>query len=335
MGPDLLKDRPADLLSELLTPLRLQGVFASWWTAHAPWGIHGDQEHCAVLHYVREGECAVVLSGRPDPIVLHAGELAVFPRGTPHRLADRPDRPSMPIGQILPERRPGAADHLRIDGPGPATSLLCGGLHYDQAAASPLYCALPEVLVLDREMLAGEPLLAGTLHRLAEGMEQDAPGGALVALRAFELVFVLALRVALNRLTAGSPTLQALRHPAISRALLAVQTRFAEPWTLESLAREAGMSRSAFAATFRRLVGEAPARHLANRRMQEAARLLTDTALPLSGVPERVGYRSSVGFHLAFRRRHGLTPGEYRRVGVPLSGKERPHTSPPGEPGGA
>ncbi|GAA2413345.1 AraC family transcriptional regulator [Actinomadura vinacea] len=303
----------ADLLGELLAPLRLEGVFASRWTARAPWGLRGDRERNAILHYVHAGECAITMPGPSAPVVLRAGELAVFPHGTAHEVADRPGRATRPLDLLLPGRPAGTVSEVRVDGPGPATELLCGGLHYDEAAVSPLYRALPEILVLDRDMLANEPLLAGTLDRLADGTRDGAPGARLVALRSFELVFVLALRVALSRLSAASPALEALRHPAIGRSLLAIQTRFTEPWTLESLAREANMSRSAFATAFTRLVGEPPARHLTGRRMREAARLLVETAAPLGTLPERVGYRSAVGFHLAFRRHFGTTPGEYRR----------------------
>ncbi|MFG2090665.1 MULTISPECIES: AraC family transcriptional regulator [unclassified Spirillospora] len=304
MNPGLINDRPADLLDELLAPLRLEGVFVSRWEARAPWGFRGDQERNAILHYVRSGECAITMPGSSEPVMLGPGELAVFPYGTAHELADRPGRATTPLDLMLPGRPAGSTTEVRVDGPGGVTDLLCGGLHYDEAAMSPLYRSLPEIIVLDREVLAGEPLLSGTLEGLTERY------GGLAALRAFELVFVLALRVALERVGGMPP---ALRDPAVGRALLAIQTRYAEPWTLESLAREARMSRSAFAAAFTRLVGEAPARHLAGRRMREAARLLAETATPLAAIPELVGYRSSVGFHLAFRRHSGVPPGEYRR----------------------
>ncbi|XRQ12026.1 AraC family transcriptional regulator [Actinomadura welshii] len=305
MSTGLVNDRPADLLDELLAPLRLEGVFVSRWEVRAPWGFRGDRERNAILHYVRSGECAITMPGASEPVVLGAGELAVFPYGTAHELADRPGRPTTPLDLVLPGRPAGSTTEIRVDGPGPPTDLLCGGLHYDEASMSPLYRALPEIIVLDRAVLAAEPLLSGTLHGLT------ARHTGLAALRAFELVFVLALRTALEHLGGMPP---ALRHPAVGRALLAVQTRYAEPWTLESLAREARMSRSAFAAAFTRLVGESPGRHLAGRRMREAARLLAETETPLAAIPERVGYRSSVGFHLAFRRSFGVPPGEYRRA---------------------
>ncbi|RSN15371.1 AraC family transcriptional regulator [Nonomuraea sp. WAC 01424] len=301
-----------DLLSALLAPLRLEGVFHSRWQAGSPWGIAGEAEDCALLHYVHEGTCAVELPGA-EPVLLRAGDLAVFPHGSAHRLGDRPGRPAVPLAAVLPDRPPGGVSTLELGGPGERTVLLCGGLHYDRAAISPIYRALPPVLVLDQATLEGHGLLGGTLGRLAGEWDLAEPGATLVALRAFELVFVLALRAAVSELAEGSPVLRALRHPAIGTALHAVQTRFAEPWTVESLAAQAGMSRSAFAATFRELVGEAPIRHLTARRMQEAARLLSETTLAHGRISERVGYHSTVGFHLAFRQWYGTTPGDYRR----------------------
>ncbi|WP_236246742.1 AraC family transcriptional regulator [Streptomyces sp. CC210A] len=301
-----------DLLSELLKPLRLTGVFDSRWHMRAPWAIEGDAEQsCAVLHYVVEGSCWITGEDQP-PLQLLAGDLAVFPTGAAHRLSDRPDRQGVPLKAVLPERAPGTSGEINIGGEGEESRLLCAGLHYDSSAATGLYQALPWALVLDDAQVAREPLLRDTLNLLASPHRPAGPGDRLIHLRAFEMALVLALRPLLRDLTENPSVLPVLRHPAISRALVMIATRFAEPWTIESLAREVGMSRSAFTAAFRDLVGEAPARHLTGRRMQEAARLLCETSLPQSAVPQRVGYQSAVGFHLAFRKWFGKTPGEYR-----------------------
>lgn len=309
----IFKDRPVegDLLTALLSPLRLRGVFHSRWTARAPWGVAGEREDCALLHHVQEGTCLVLLPDRT--LRLGPGDLAVFPHGSAHVLADAPGRATVPLADLLPAREPGAIGTVRIDGPGPETTLLCGGLHYDASAATPLYRALPRVLVLPADVVAGQPLLRETLIRLAGEWDLAEPGLGLVALRGFELAYVLALRAALATLDA-EPVLAALRHPAVAPALLAIHSRFAEPWTLRSLAAEAGLSRSAFAAVFRELVGEPPMRHLTARRMQEAARLLTTTTLPQETIARRVGYESAVGFHLAFKQWYGSTPGAFRRA---------------------
>ncbi|MDJ0341456.1 AraC family transcriptional regulator [Streptomyces sp. H10-C2] len=301
-----------DLLSELLRPLRLTGVFDSLWRLRAPWAIEGDSEQsCAILHYMVEGDCWISAGDCP-PIQLHQGDLAVFPTGTAHRLSDLPGRQGVPLKAVLPQREPGTSGVLVVEGTGDLSRIMCAGLHYDATAATSLYRALPWSLVLDRTQVDQEPLLRDTLASLAAPERRGEPGSQLVTLRAFEMAFVLALRPLLRELSDNPAVLPALRHPGISKALIIVSTRFSEPWTIEALAREVGMSRSAFTATFRELVGEAPARHLTGRRMQEAARLLTETAVPQTAVPPRVGYQSAVGFHLAFRKWFGTTPGEYR-----------------------
>ncbi|MEU3686910.1 AraC family transcriptional regulator [Streptomyces narbonensis] len=305
-----------DLLTELLKPLRLTGVFDSRWHVRAPWAIEGDAERsCAVLHYVVEGDCWITTDGEAS-LELHAGDLVVFPTGTAHRLADRPERQGVPLKAVLPERQPGTSGEIVIEGTGPEARLLCAGLHYDAGAATGLYTSLPWALVLDRAQVDREPLLRDTLRLLASPDRPVGPGDRLITLRAFEMALVLALRPLLRELAGSPASLPMLRHPGISRAVVMIATRFAEPWRIDSLAREVGMSRSAFTAAFRELVGESPARYLAARRMQEAVRLLTETSLPQSALPARIGYQSAVGFHLAFRKWFGVTPGEYRAGGT-------------------
>lgn len=305
-----------DLLSELLRPLRLTGVFDSRWELRAPWAIEGDAEQgCAVLHFLTEGSCWISTPDTPA-VQLHAGDLAVFPTGIAHRLGDRPGRQGVPLRAVLPAREPGTSGALHLGGTGERAGLLCAGLHFDAGAATSLYQALPWMLVLDRHQLAKEPLLRETLAALVEPSRRSEPGAQLITLRAFELAFVLALRPLLQALAENPAVLPAMRHPGISKALVILSTRFAEVWTVEGLAREVGMSRSAFTAAFRALVGETPARYLTARRMQEAVRLLTETSLAQALVPERVGYQSAVGFHMAFRKWFGTTPGDYRSRGA-------------------
>jgi AraC family transcriptional regulator, activator of mtrCDE len=304
--------REEDLLSELLRPIRLTGVFLSWWHLSVPWSIEGDTEsECAILHHVVEGSCWIYAEGTA-PTLLDEGDLAIFPTGVAHRLSDRPDRRGVPLRTLLSDRAPGASNHLSLGGDGPTSRILCAGLHYDPSAASALYRALPWMMVLRRQMVDSEPMLREVVDLLVDCRDVDGPGSQLITLRTFEMAFVLMLRPLLRGMMDRPEVMAAVKHPAISKALLIMYTRFAEPWTIESLAREVGMSRSAFTATFRELVGDSPAGHLTFCRMREAARLLAESDVPLSTLAERVGYRSSVGFHLAFRKAIGMPPGEYR-----------------------
>ncbi|MBM7081356.1 AraC family transcriptional regulator [Micromonospora sp. WMMD734] len=300
-----------DVLAELLRPIRLVSVFHSRWIARGPWNVQGDDDHCAVMHYALRNSCYVKLPGRP-PILLQRGDLAIFPYGTAHTLGDGSPTPTRPLRSVLPERRLGESAIVRIGEAGPVTELMCASLNYDPGGEPPLYRSLPPIFMLGKPELDHEPLLLRTLESLVAETERREPGSPLVTLRAFEMVFVLALRVVLRKLTVDAPGLRALGHPGVSRALSAIYGEFQRPWTLDLLAQRAGMSRSSFAKTFRDLVGEGPALHLTRRRVQEAVQLLTYTKTPLSSIPEMVGYKSTVGFHLAFRKILNDTPGRYR-----------------------
>ncbi|OKI25189.1 AraC family transcriptional regulator [Saccharothrix sp. CB00851] len=312
----------SDLISELLRPVRLTGVFQSSWQARAPWAVTGGtSEQCAVLHYVCEGSCWITSRDRDvDPIRLSAGDVAMFLPSAPHQLSDEPGRQAVPLQGVLPSRDAGTSHTVELGGTGPVTRMLCAGLHFDPQPSSALYQVLPWVLVLDAARVDREPLLRQTLELLAGPGQEHAPGAELVTLRAFELALVLTLRPMLRELSESPHALKAVRHPGISRALVIIYTRYQEPWTIDTLAREAGMSRSAFTSVFGDLVGEGPARHLAGRRMAEAARLLTETRIPQNAIAERVGYQSAVGFHLAFRRWLGITPGAYRQNAWAVAG---------------
>ncbi len=245
----------------------------------------------AVLHHVLAGRCRLAATGL-RPLDLAAGDLALLPHGAPHHLS-----PGPPPAQPPPA---GGVTVAESDG----VRVLTVRVGYARRGLPGGVAALPRALRLDRRRVAADPLLRDTLALLAAPGRRPGPGDRLLGLRVLE--------AALDLAAAPPPPDGPHPHPGLARAAAAIEHRYAEPWTVVTLAREAGMSRSAFTAAFRAAVGTSPARHLAARRIREAARLLAETGLPQSAVPARVGYRSRVGFHLAFRTAYGLTPGEYR-----------------------
>jgi len=99
----------------------------------------------------------------------------------------------------------------------------------------------------------------------------------------------------------------------LDRALALMLARAAEGWTVSALARAAGLSRAAFARQFQRRFGVSPMRYLADLRMREAARLLSETDATLALIAAEVGYESEFAFSRAFKRHSGDAPGTYRR----------------------
>ena len=140
------------------------------------------------------------------------------------------------------------------------------------------------------------------------------PGGEAVLEHLSELMFVDVVRRYLETLPAGrTDWLAALREPFVGRALTALHRSPARAWTLELLAHEVGLSRSALAERFTEYVGQPPMQYLANWRMQLAANDLRSTIDGVATIADRVGYESEAAFSRAFKKAVGTSPREWRK----------------------
>jgi AraC family transcriptional activator of mtrCDE len=106
--------------------------------------------------------------------------------------------------------------------------------------------------------------------------------------------------------------LAAMTDARLSRALSALHANPGQDWTIQSMAREAGMSRTAFAELFTTTVGAPPMQYLSQWRATEARRLLGNRRLSVAAVAEMLGYRSEAAFRRFFKRLEGVGPGKAR-----------------------
>jgi len=158
--------------------------------------------------------------------------------------------------------------------------------------------------------------LRNTMQALASEMAEPAPGSEVVATRLAEVLFIQALRahIASGVEWRNKGWLRAIFDPQMGTALSAIHDRVNMPWTVESLAETAGMSRSAFAARFKKLLGQTPLEYLTEWRMQKAMPLLQQRDKKLVDVARSVGYESDAAFSKAFKRIVGASPSGYRAL---------------------
>jgi AraC-like DNA-binding protein len=174
---------------------------------------------------------------------------------------------------------------------------------------------LPSFILIKAEQ-ARTLALHITMQALASEMGEQAPGSEVVATRLAEALFIQVLRAHI----ASGPErnkgwLRAVFDPQIGTALSAIHDGVNTPWTVESLAAAAGMSRSAFAARFKELLGQTPLEYVTEWRMQKAMQLLQQRDKKLIDVARWVGYKSDAAFSKAFKRVVGANPGEYLKRG--------------------
>jgi AraC-like DNA-binding protein len=313
-----------DALSETLRVVRLVGAIFIQARFTAPWCYQSPRadsaapllephaERVVIFHLITEGECYVEIADEP-PTRLSAGDVVVFPQGHAHRMCSEPGlRPAKgaPLAEVL-TRRPRT---LAYGGGGAATRIVCGYLACDARLARMLLGGLPPLLKVSvRGSNAGIWLETSVRYALAEA-RSPRPGGAGVLAKLAEVLFIEVLRLYINEQSAGKAGwLAGVGDRVVGAALTQLHTRPAHAWTLESLAREAGTSRSVLAERFQQLIGSAPMEYLTQWRMLLAANLLSRSNAPLLQIAEDVGYRTDTAFIRAFRREYGVPPAAWRR----------------------
>lgn len=175
---------------------------------------------------------------------------------------------------------------------------------------------LPELLHVDAWAEDEDLCIQSTLRLISREAKAVRPGGETLITRLADVLVVQALRLWLNSAAeAERGWLGALRDEKIGHVLAIMHREPGRPWSVASLAKEAGMSRSAFCATFTELVGESAIHYPTRWRMHSARVALRETAEPLMSVSKRYGYRSETAFYRAFRRTFGVSPRRFRRAG--------------------
>ncbi|WP_066586377.1 AraC family transcriptional regulator [Cellulomonas timonensis] len=305
----------ADPLGESLHLLRLTGTLYCRAELGAPWGVEVPPlDSCMVLIVVTAGRC-LLDTGATAPRTLEAGSVALLTRGAAHTLRSAAGDPVVPLFDIPVDQVSDRYEVMRVDGGGAITRVTYAVLSVESGSTRRLVEQLPEAIQVDAWGDASAGAFHDVLRIVAAEAETSRPGGETVMTRLADVLVVQLVRSWLDHAPeARLGWIAALRDPHLGRVLGAVHQGPGLPWSLQLLAREARMSRSAFAARFAELVGTPPMRYVTAWRLQVAHDPLTAGADPLPVIAQHVGYLSEAAFCRAFRREYGVSPGSLRRA---------------------
>ena len=191
--------------------------------------------------------------------------------------------------------------------------MLCGRFVLEELSLNPLARSLPAALLVRGGSDPGDSL------RLAFSIMENEfltgrPGAEAVVARLMDVIFLQAIRTSFDSNHKYRPGwISALQDPTIGKAVVMIHGSLSSPLTVDTLARESAMSRSAFAARFTQMLSESPISYVARWRMNRAAHLLGATEEKIAAVARKVGYDSVTAFTKAFKQHLSLSPGAYRR----------------------
>lgn len=298
-------------LDHLLTALDIGVSQFTVCDIRAGWGLGFDACKTASVHYCLEGIGTLAVHGA-SPIQHAPHTFILLPPGVAYRIETvspiqvRLEHRTSLCGASSPE----SVSTLTV-GEGPQGIITaCGELRVGLADGSDFFTLLNEPLVV---RFGGADGLRDQFVMLLAESARPGVGSRVLTEALLKQCLVLALRRWIEFDALPLPWLAAVADARLSRALRAIFEQPAVAYTVDGLAMIAGMSRSAFAASFRRAFGQSPMNLVKLVRLRRASELLVATALPVAEVARRVGFSSRSNFSLAFSELHGMDPSKFRR----------------------
>jgi AraC-like DNA-binding protein len=319
-----------DALSGLLDDVRADGAFFSQSVMRPPWTVRFTGRAALTVVVMVQGRAWIHPTlDEPGsspavpaaPVPLRVGDVAIVAGEAPFAVADTPAVPLAPgcthagpqtcIGddgrQVRDDLRRGVRT---CDDPDDGSAVvLTGSYHVVGRVSGRLLGALPRLVVVPYDDDQACPLMDLTFAEVG----RDMPGQQAVLDRLLDLLLLTTLRDWFDRREAEPPAwYRALGDPAVGAALRLVHDAPERPWSVASLAEEAGVSRATFGRRFTELVGEPPMTYVTSWRLALAADLLRRTDATVDAIARQVGYVSGYSLSVAFKRVLGTRPTDHR-----------------------
>jgi AraC-like DNA-binding protein len=267
------------------------------------------------LHVVRQGRVYLHAPTLDAPLLLEAGDIAVMGRGCDHVLSATPAFRPQAVVPIRTAWSSPAEPASPVPADASTTAVISGAYQLWNEPVHPFLRQLPAWHVLRAERIPRLGPLALATGLLDQEARASHLGAETLVHALLDVIFTYVLRELVEHLGAGGASWsRAVHDPQVSQALASMHADCAHPWTLESLAADAGLSRTGFAERFRVTMGDTPLNYLRAVRIQKSIGLLSETGRTLEQVARAVGYQDAFSFSKVFKRTTGLSPREFRRA---------------------
>ena len=306
----MLTEMPRDTLSSTLMKMKLKSTGAGAIDASGNWAIEMPAFEGFKLYLVLKGEAWVLIEGADSRHYLKAGDCLLMTAGKPSLVARSPSiKKRIKIESLFKTAKNGV---LTVNGGGDFFSI--GNLfQFDGHFHKIMFAHLPPAIHIPGHSDEAA-VLRWSLERFrAEYLGQNI-GRSLVLNHLTPIMLLQILRIYLASAKNEKNWLVALSDPKLSKAIEAMHSDYQKAWSLDSLAKLAGLSRSGFALNFKKQVGISPMDYLAYWRIQIACDLLKTGDQNVSEVASSVGYESESAFSVAFKKVTQYRPGFYQRT---------------------
>ena len=313
-----------DVLSEVLKVVRLQGAvfyngeFSSPWSLCSPASstvaphLAPGAAHIIIYHLLTDGRASArLLDG--ERVALEAGDIVIFPHGDSHIIENGLPTKTVDMAKELARLVANGLKLARFGGGGEVTRFVCGFMACDPQLSQVFLSGLPPVFKVNIRNDASGRWLENSIRFSVDEADASRAGGEAVLAKLSEVLFVETLRAYIAHLPPEQTGwLAGARDSDVGKTLALMHRDPAHPWTIASLAKETGVSRSVLAERFRHFLNEPPMSYLTRWRLQLGAQMLASTSHSVAQIASEVGYESEAAFNRAFKREFNAPPARFR-----------------------
>ena len=315
-----------DTLSEVLKAVKLDGAmffnaeFSSPWCARSVNAsdvtayLSPKSQHVIMFHLLTDGHGYARLDGSDErPLRLEAGDILIVPHQDGHLLGNGPPVTPVDRSQVIRQVLAHGLNATRMGGSGEVTKFICGYMSCEPQVSRVFLAGLPPIFKIRLRDDASGQWLEQSIRNTVDTLDASKPGAKAVLAKLSETLFVETLRRYIGQLPQEQTGwLAGVRDPEVGQALALLHRKPAEPWTIASLSKEVGISRSVLSERWRRYLPETPMAYLTLWRLRLGAQMLTATNNSVAQIAAEVGYESESSFNRAFNREFGLPPAKFR-----------------------
>lgn len=308
-----------DLLSDILSKLKLSGTLYFRTSFTSPWSIKVPSfEKVSRFHFVHRGRCLVRIDDQHDPVLLEQGDLILICHGASHVLFCDPktENQFVQLEQVLEESGFTGEGTLVYGEPDThhETQLICGHFSFDPFAQHALVDALPSHIHIKNYGETAGSWMENSLKIIGTEAGKNNMGSQIIAHKMSEIIYAQAMRTYLENEGSTNKALAGFSDPSITRALVAIHQSPQKPWSLEELAKIAGLSRTSLSNKFTQFLSIPPHGYITQWRMQLARQKLLDSNASIIEIAEGIGYQSEAAFGRVFKKHFEIAPATFRRM---------------------
>ncbi|WP_372572643.1 AraC family transcriptional regulator [Ruegeria jejuensis] len=295
----------ADPFSEIISLLQPKASYSKLVHTSGPFRVCRDDVSEAFYCSVLEGRACLQVNQK-EPLILNAGDFVLIPVVESFTFTSMDPPPPNDLQSHPVEGEDGI---FRLGSPDaePEVQQLIGHCTFASPDAELLVSLLPDLIVV-----RGEGRLAALTGLVRDEARADRPARDVIVENLLQVLLIEAFRSGADQAPAAG-LLRGLADIRIGPSLRAMHSAPAHGWTIQALAKEAGLSRSAFFARFENVMGLPPMSYLQNWRMTLAKHMLRAGDLSIAEISAEAGYQSSSAFSTAFSRYVGCPPARYSK----------------------